>query len=149
MMKPKRLNSTKAKRDPRGKKDRNDRKQFVTTAEMRRKVEALVSVGYSRAEIASLLINPNTAKPINVATLESHFAAELMVGKIKTSGVVVETLYRMAIGNPTIRDAEGRVLLEERAPDMKAIQMWLKKTMGWGDEEAQAPITGPLVVFEV
>lgn len=131
---------------PARKKDKH--KQFVSTPEMRRRVACYAAAGFSKSEIMRLIINPHTGNPISYQTFEQHFGPDIEMAKAIAGGQVVETLYRLAIGNPNIYDQNGNLIMAQRDPDIRAVMAWLKKTMNWGEDTGAPPIQGPLVIVK-
>ncbi|HEX3163561.1 MAG TPA: hypothetical protein VHQ92_13370 [Pseudolabrys sp.] len=58
------------------------RKPYVPSEKDRIRVEAFVACGITQEEIRQLVINPKTGKAISLQTLNSHFRAELKLGKL-------------------------------------------------------------------
>ena len=58
---------------------------FEPTKEQRRTVSILAGVGRPHKEIATLVINPRTGKPIDDVTLRLRFPEELCQAKAKLS----------------------------------------------------------------
>jgi len=53
---------------------------FVPDAQQRHIVSMLSGMKVGQAEIARLILNPRTGRPINIDTLQKHFAEELATG---------------------------------------------------------------------
>jgi hypothetical protein len=64
------------------------RRAFKPTAEQRGNVEAMTGYGIPTAEICLLIKNPETSKPIDLATLRKHFAREIATGATKLKALV-------------------------------------------------------------
>ena len=72
------------------------RPPFEPTDEQRKNVEAMTGFGIPQEEIAALIENPQTGKPITKNTLCRHFRQELDTGKAKMISVVANCLYKTA-----------------------------------------------------
>jgi hypothetical protein len=91
------------------------RPRFNPTQEQRDRVEAMAGFGIRHEEIARLVINPSTGKPIDDTTLRIHFRLELDTGVTKANTAVASKLYKMAT-------EQGNVT---------AMIWWTKARMGW------------------
>jgi hypothetical protein len=90
------------------------RPAFRPTDEQRRQVEAMVGYGIPEAQIALLIINPQTNRPIDEKTLRRHFRDEIDRGQVKANAAVAQSLFKLATsGNVT------------------AAIFWIKTRMGW------------------
>lgn len=107
---------------------------FVPTARDRKNVEAMAGFGMSHKEIAKLVENPRTEKPICKQTLDDEFPRELSTGSVKANSKVAEALYNKAVGTGS--------------QAVTACIWWTKCRMGWrGDSlELTGPEGGPLEV---
>jgi hypothetical protein len=65
---------------------------FEPTKEQRRIVSVLAGVGRPHKEIATLVVNPRTGKPIDDVTLRLRFAEELTQAKAKVSLILGTSL---------------------------------------------------------
>lgn len=90
---------------------------FLPTDEQRMQVQTLAGLGMRHDEIALVIFNPTTGKPIDEKTLRKRFPQELKVGPIRANVKVAESLYRMATG-------KGQQALA-------AAIWWSKCRMGW------------------
>ena len=70
---------------------------FEPTDEQRMQVRVLTGLGIGQHDLASIIINPRTKKPISAATLGKHFASELRIGSSFVYGQVSMSLFRKAI----------------------------------------------------
>ena len=64
-------------------------KPFVPTAEQRQNVEAMTGFGIALGDIARLIKNPATGKPLDLKTLHKHFADEIVTGQTKAVAEVL------------------------------------------------------------
>ena len=112
-----------------GQHGRRGRPPFEPTIEHRHQVEALAGYGLTRKQIASVIINPNTGRPLSYHNLEKYFRHELNIGRIKANAAVAQSLFRHAIGN-----GPGAV---------RAAIWWTRARMGWrGSGPAENEPTG-------
>jgi hypothetical protein len=88
--------------------------RFEPTDEQRRTVEAMAGYGIPHDDIALVIINPRTSRPIDPTTLRGAFRAELDVGHVKANARIVETLFKEATGG-----------------NVTACIWWTKTRMGW------------------
>ena len=93
------------------------RKPFRPTRGDRQRVRKLVGFGLRQEEIAQLVMNRKTGKPISEATLRKHFAHELAVGASEANSKVAEALFRKATG--------------DGPQSVTAAIWWTKCRMGW------------------
>lgn len=70
---------------------------FEPKEEQRAQVETLSGLGLRFEEIAILIDNPDTGRPIDVDTLKRHFRLELERGIPKANSMVAQSLYKRAI----------------------------------------------------
>jgi len=94
-------------------------KTFEPTDEQRKQVEAMKGYGIPEPDIALLIINPRTEKPIARETLRKHFAYELSVGNAKANAKVAQSLYQQA--------TDGK--------NTTAAIWWTKTRMGWKETQ--------------
>lgn len=80
----------------------------------RARVEALVSFGLPQTEIAREL-------GIDPKTLRKHYEDELSAGTARANAKVAQTLFRLAVGDPS-RGID---------PDRACCMFWLKTRAGW------------------
>ena len=108
------------------------RAAFRATEEQRRTVHTMAGYGIPQEEIARVVINPATGRPIMRKTLSRHFTEELATGATEANMKVAQSLYRQAV--------DGHVT---------AAIFWCKTRMGWreasrgaaaGGSEAGAPV---------
>jgi hypothetical protein len=94
-------------------------KPFVPTAEQRQNVEAMIGFGIPIDDIARLIKNPATNKPLDLKTLRKHFADEIATGFTKATAAVAQSLFAEATkgGHPPSR--------------VSAAQFWLSRRGGW------------------
>lgn len=69
---------------------------FVPTDEQRHQVESLVGMGLTHEQIAHVIINPRTGKPIDQKVLRRRFPQELERGGSVMYARVVSSLYQKA-----------------------------------------------------
>lgn len=96
---------------------RTGRPPFVPTPEQRAQVEIMAGLGLRQGDIALLVINPETGRPIDERTMAREFADELARGGPLASMQVAASLFRKATGKGT-----GAVA---------AAIWWSKVRMGW------------------
>jgi hypothetical protein len=72
--------------------------RFVPTEEQRRNVEAMTGFGIPQESICLLIHNPETGRPIDIATLELHFRSELDTGQVKSNAQVGRFIYSTITG---------------------------------------------------
>lgn len=91
-------------------------------------------MGIPELEIARVIINPKTGKPISDTTLRLHFRGELDRGLIKTKMRVGAALVRTALGVEPTEHHAGY------AGNVTAQIFYLKTQAGWKEPQApQAP----------
>jgi hypothetical protein len=95
------------------------RPAFQPTDEQRRQVEAMIGFGIPEAEIARLVVNPQTNRPVDEKTLRLHFRSEIDTGQVKANAAVAQSLFRQAVGG-----------------NVTAAIFWLKTRMGWKETSA-------------
>lgn len=100
-----------------GKRSGAGRKPFQPTRGDRARVKKLVGFGLRQEEIAQLVMNRTTGKPISEATLRKHFAHELAIGASEANSKVAESLFRKATG--------------DGPQSVTAGIWWTKCRMGW------------------
>lgn len=84
------------------------RPAYRATAEKRERVEILVATGMAEEEIARVIgIAPNT--------LRKHFREELLNGRAKRRGAVIEAMFRAATGG-NVSAQKAYVQLTDLAP---------------------------------
>lgn len=85
----------------------------------------LSGLGLKQEEIALLVINPRTSKPIDGKTLRLHFARELEVGMAQAKAKVAQSLFNKAIGT---------------GPQSVTAAIWFSKCrMGWREQTHDGP----------
>lgn len=90
------------------------RASFRATDEQRRTVRAMAGYGIPQDEIARVVINPATGRPITRKTMARHFGEEIATGATEANMKVAQSLYRQAV--------DGHVT---------AAIFWCKTRMGW------------------
>ncbi len=113
---------------------------FEPTPEQRKRVQTLAGYGMGQREIAAVIKNPHTGKPVSVATLRKRFEEELRTGKILANSQMAESLYNMGVGRAKVveLDGEGRQIrtrVEAVKPDHSAAMFWMKCHGGWIEED--------------
>lgn len=108
------------------------RKPYVPTQDHRALVETLTGYGIPQEDIARLIINPTTGKPIDGKTLREHYRHELDVGTTKANAKVAGALFKNAT-TPTERYPAGNPVCQI---------FWLKTRAGFRtvDREPILPI---------
>ena len=101
-------------------------KKFAPTADQRGNVEAMTGFGISQEEICRLIKNPETGKPIDMKTLELHFAEEIATGATKANATVGRVAYA------TIARAPGGIDKDDHVRG-DLTKFWLARRMGWKD----------------
>ena len=93
-------------RPSRNKNDNHDgvrpdagRKPFQPTSGDRLRVRRLVGFGLRQEEIAHLVVDRKTGRPISESTLRKHFAHEFAVGATEANSKVAESLFRKGTGD--------------------------------------------------
>jgi len=131
---------------------------FAPTDEQRRLVEEVRAHNLTLAEIAVLIVDPATGKPISVAQLEDVFAREIEVGLVKAKARVGASLLDLAVGRPSIVEetiVKGKkkthIIRKGCAPDVGAIKWWEQSRAGYrekGNESGGSGGTdGPQVII--
>ena len=103
---------------------------FQPDSLQRKTVELMVAHGVPYREIASVIANPATGKPICTTTLMKRFRKELNEGRRRADSEVAASLYRQAVGRAKVI-VDGEVVEEERLPVTSAAIWWSKARMGW------------------
>ncbi|MGO4151494.1 hypothetical protein [Cupriavidus sp. YAF13] len=93
------------------------RKPFEPTTADCKLVESAAAFGIPQDEIARLIINPQTGKPLAAVSLRKHFRTELETGATKANIAVANSLFRAATGS-----GKGAVT---------AAIWWTKSRMRW------------------
>jgi hypothetical protein len=78
---------------PSGTKRGRGQPKFIPSTEQKNFVSVMAGMRMSHAEIAGVIINPRTQKPIDDMTLRRAFAAELAVAKAKIKSLVSTRFY--------------------------------------------------------
>ena len=104
--------------------------RFEPSALDRRIVELMVAHGVPQVEIATVIVNPATGRPICGRTLGKYFRKEINEGRRKADAEVAASLYRQAVGRAKVI-VDGEVVEEERLPVTSAAIWWTKARMGW------------------
>jgi hypothetical protein len=88
----------------------------------------MVGCGIPEGEIAKLIANPQTNRPIDEKTLRLHFRSEIDRGQVKANTAVAQSIYRAALSG-----------------NMTAAIFWAKTRMGWKETTVlEHDITGRL-----
>lgn len=108
---------------------RRGRVRFKPTEMDRKNVQSMAGYGIPHSEIAKLVINPGTEKPICRQTLEDEFRRELDVGATMANARVGEAMFLSAtnVGGPQ---------------SVTAQIFWAKCRMGWREPQA-LEVSGP------
>jgi hypothetical protein len=101
------------------------RKPFVPTAEQRQNVEAMTGYGIGQDDIARLIKNPETGKPLDGKSLRKYFADEIATGLTKATPQVAQSLFAEATKS---KDPRSRV---------SAAIFWLSRRAGWKETIVQ------------
>jgi hypothetical protein len=104
---------------------------FEATSYQRELVKALCACGAKVDEIAKLIINPDTGKPIHYDTLKNVFFRELELGVLEQHLKITNSLYEMAVGRDAVYDDKGNLLRAPLAPNLGAIVWWEKTRRGF------------------
>ena len=113
---------------------RSGRPAFQPTEEQRRQVEAMVGYGIREADIAKLIVNPQTHRPIDEKTLRLHFGDEIARGQVKANAAVAQTLFKLATGG-----------------NVAAAIFWAKTRMRWKETNVAESVGkdgGPIEVTD-
>ena len=95
---------------------------FYPTADNKALVKALAGMKMSEAEIAAVIVNPHTEKPISIETLRKYFKPELEAGWASLKGLI------------------GRRYIESlNAGQVWAIQAGLRQFYGWKNSGGHHP----------
>lgn len=100
------------------------RKPYEPTEADRKLVESAAAFGIPQDEIARLITNPQTGKPLAPKSLRLHFRNELDTGATKANIAVANALFRAATGT-----GKGAVT---------AAIWWTKSRMRWRGDGAEA-----------
>lgn len=101
---------------------RNGRPPFKPTREQREHVETLAGLGLRQPDIALMVKNPTTGKPVDEKTLRAHFAKELAEGVVKANAKIAQSLFQKATG--------------DGSQAVTACIWWTKCRMGWKEHVA-------------
>ena len=115
---------------PPGTYDARGRPEFTPTDEQRRFVELAVTNGATHKEIAGMIANPGTGKPISRDTLKKVFKAELMLGHVKQRLQLSGSVFRQAIGTDAEYDDEGNLIRPPMAPNFAAAKWYEQSRFG-------------------
>lgn len=111
------------------------RRQFRPTAEQRGVVDGMIALGIPEADIAHLIINPETGKPITEPTLRKHFAAEIATGATKLKAEVGRLVVNTMLGRKAkVRDKDGKPVIDQ------ATGLELEVPLGLEDDRARATL---------
>lgn len=131
---------------------------FEPTDEQRRLVEEVRGHNLTLDEIAVLILDPATGKPVSVTQLEEAFAHEIASGLVKAKARVGASLMDLAVGRPsvieqTIVKGKKKTMIVRKGcpPDVSAIKWWEQSRAGYrekGNEDERPPGTdGPQVII--
>lgn len=104
-----------------GGKSKRPSKPFIPTDEQRFTVRQLVGK-MSEDDIASVIVNPETGRPITAKTMRKRFRKELQQGRINTKAYVIGKLFK---------------LIEKENP--ASIFFYLKTQEGWRERDRDEP----------
>ena len=116
------------------------RRAFKPTAEQRGNVEAMIGYAIPEAEICLLIKNPETGKPIDLATLRKHFAAEIATGATKLKALVGKRIVASMLG----RDGG----LTDGPTQARLLMLFAKTRMGWKEKVANRHEHSPIDLKE-
>lgn len=88
--------------------------RFDPTPAQRGRVAELVFAGLTEAQIASLLPNPATGKPITEKTLRKHFKRELATGTCELVSSIAKNLNVIAMGSGSEAVSAAKFILQCR-----------------------------------
>lgn len=106
-------------------KGKGGRPHFRPTDEDRQTVRKLAGYGLTQEQIAQVIVNPSTNKPISVDTLHKSMGTEFHEGHVTASAKVARTAFQMAVSG--------------EAPAMT--MFWLKTQCKWR-EKHDVEVTG-------
>jgi hypothetical protein len=106
------------------------RQSFEPTQEQRDVVEATIAFGIPEAQVAQLIKNRQTGKPISEHTLRKHFAAEIAIGATKLKSLVGTLIVNTILGRKNPATGVPLGLTDERTRGQLAM-FFAKTRMGW------------------
>src|SRR5262249_40069257 len=125
---------------PSGAKRGRGQPKFIPSTEQKNFVSVMAGMRMSHAEIAGVIINPRTQKPIDDMTLRRAFATELAVARAKIKSLVSTRFYEALIrGEQWAINFGLRHFLGYRNDDVKV-------SIGGGDHQS-AEDEGIVVTF--
>lgn len=98
------------------------RKSFEPSPDHRKMVKAMSGYGIPEEDIALVITNPETGKPITAKTLRKHFREELDTAEVIANSKVAESLYNHATKGTG-------------APAVTAAIFWLKTRARWKETD--------------
>ena len=110
--------------------ERRPKMQFHPTREQRERVEKLVGFGVNQADIATVIKDKRTGKPISQSTLKRAFPDEIRTGAVAANEKVAVSLFNRATAA-----SEGK-------GDVAAQIFWLVNRAGWKNPQRHE-ISGP------
>lgn len=96
---------------------------YTPTDEDRARVMTQAGLGTPHDQIALMIINPATLRPISEDTLRSHYAHELALGPAHANSSVSKSMFQMATGTGGAKRS------------MPAAAFWLKARAGWRETQ--------------
>jgi hypothetical protein len=129
---------------------RSGRKTFVPTPEQRNTVKILVGLGIPQKEICLLVINPQTAEPLDEKSLRKHFKREVAIGATelhaRMGNFMVATIFGMA-------PPAGTVAIDNQHVRGSLAMFFARTRMGWTTETVvnrdEKHVGGPIEYQEV
>lgn len=79
-------------------------------------VRSLAGYGLLQSQIAMLVTNPQTGKPIAEKTLREHFREDLDIGMATGDSQVLQSLFFQAVGRPAQYDENKNLIRDEMKP---------------------------------
>lgn len=117
---------------PRRKPGRPEGTGFKPSPDQRNTVKASAGFGLREDQIAQLVINPQTGRPISPVTLRAHFRAELDSGHVVATAAVAQSLFKNATTATTAFPGGVPV----------AQIFWMKTRAGWREARPGDPPIG-------
>jgi hypothetical protein len=120
---------------------------YQATDADRARVKRLASFGLPHAEIALLVTNRQTGKPIAIPTLVEHFPDELGIGKLELFAGTADSYCNRLVGAKAQVDEHGNIVRAEVLPSETAQERYLRN---WGRQYGwDGPVDDPFAGWDI
>ena len=123
-------------------------------------IQMAAAAGLPQEEIAALVINQNTGKPISVETLQKYYGRELEIGLTEANVAMSRSAFAQGIGSPGVPNPnygkllKGTKLVDKRkwlvdpiAPVPAMTQWWEKTRAGKKEGMVHEPVGASVTII--